>query len=222
MTHSLILSPHEVLPALRGELELVVRPISLRHVHDIDDAGDPMRECRDGIWRKAPCPLGVPGDRLVCKETWADVNTDGGPAFTYRADNGLHFCQDDAFPVEYERYPGMSFAMWCGDLWRGEPGHTWRKAQHMPAWASRITLENCGVRVMRCGDLTDVDAELCGIQATPCGGCGATRSEDRCIGCLHPFYLDGLRETWNRRYGRRYPWESNPFVWAVGVKRVEG
>lgn len=32
----------------------------------------------------------------------------------------------------------------------------------------------------------------------PCGGCGATRNEDRCIGCLHDF-KDGNSD-WVSKY----------------------
>jgi len=143
------------------------------------------------------------------------VNTDSGPAFTYRADNGLHFCQDDAFPVEYDRYPGMTFAMWCGDLWRGEPGHTWRRAQHMPAWASRITLEVESVRVCRIWEISEDEAEaMCFYRQEP--ECYHTNCDDR-------YWATGaFAAAWTSRYGRRYPWESNPWVWAAKVKRVEG
>ena len=109
---------------------------------------------------------------LWVRETWADVNTENGPALAYRA-GGLHFCVDDAYPVEYERYPKMQFTMWCGDLERGEPGHSWRSPLHMPRWASRLTLEVTDVRVQRLRDIAEDDAIAEGATSRPhCHGYG--------------------------------------------------
>lgn len=107
----------------------------------------------DSIWRDAAdrpyrCPYGQEGTQLWVREVWADVNTDSGPAIMY-SDGYLRFCQDDAYPVEYERYPGCQFTMWCGDLLRGEPDHKWRYAMQMQRWASRLTLEVESIRVER-------------------------------------------------------------------------
>jgi hypothetical protein len=91
-----------------------------------------------GEWG-ARCPY-RPGEVVYVKETWADVNSENGPGFAYKADHHLKFCIDDAYPVEYERYPNCAFTMWCGDLWRGEPGHKWRSARYMPEFAARLFL----------------------------------------------------------------------------------
>jgi hypothetical protein len=117
----------------------------------------------DRVGWSSALPYSV-GDRLWVKETWADVNTESGPALLYRADNHLHFCTDDAYPVEYERYPGCLFSMWCGDLLRGEPGHKWRSPRYMPKWASRITLEVTAVRVERLQDITEADCFAEGLE----------------------------------------------------------
>ena len=103
------------------------------------------------------CPWGKPGDRFWIREAWTDCNTDSGPAIAYKAGGGIHFCSDDAWPVEYERYPGASFTKWYGDI--GTPGNGWRSSMHMPRWASRLTLEIVNVRVERIQDSTAQDAE---------------------------------------------------------------
>lgn len=235
-TSSLILSPHEVRAALDGRLGLVVRPVKHKTPclcgHPLSEhqeaAGYTVLGACGKFFPGVPCPLGVPGDRLCCKETWADVNTDSGPALTYRADHGLHFCQDDAFPVEYDRYPGMSFTMWCGDLWRGEPGHTWRRAQHMPAWASRITLEVVGVRCVRVQELTEEDAMACGsyLGRCPCAEMNRkpqTPLESKFRQTWCHVHGEEFRSFWNAKYAKRgLGWETNPFVWAAEVRRVEG
>jgi hypothetical protein len=187
-----------------------------------------MRECRDGIWRKAPCPLGGPGDRIVGKETWRVgawreyYDGEAKFAFDYQASPELIrtpwvFPPDeetgmplrDAVLAELEK---KKFAL-TGNVYRWEPGKgplSWRSPATMPAWASRITLEVESVRVCRLNCIYESDAMLTGVEPelVPPDGGGSPHKE-------------GLRTFWNRRYGRRYPWESNPFVWAVGVKRVE-
>lgn len=232
-TRSLILSPHEVRAALDGRLGLVVRPVKHKTPclcgHPLSEhqeaAGYTVLGACGKFFPGVPCPLGVPGDRLCCKETWADVNTDSGPALTYRADHGLHFCQDDAFPVEYDRYPGMSFTMWCGDLWRGEPGHTWRRAQHMPAWASRITMEVVGVRCVRVQELTEQNVFSCGFECMDGSalneGWGNNNEDSHSQhGWDDPRMV--LADFWDSTYAKRgLGWDSNPWVWAVGVRRVE-
>ena len=110
------------------------------------------------VWQKAQ-----PGDRLYARETWADVNTENGPALLYRADQHYHFCVNDAYPVEYDRYPKCQFSMWCGDLLRGEPDHAWRPSIHMPRWASRLTLVVTEARRQRLQEISEGDALAEGI-----------------------------------------------------------
>lgn len=219
-THSLTLSPPEVRAALRGELGLVVRPVRPQpvdvkvpeegfvylsedgivvgrtRVDCLDSRGEPDYDV--DVWEfPVKFPLGVPGTRLVGKEAWA-------------------WSGDTAIP-EADRVAS-------GDVWfaadpeRDNPAIRWRSPATMPAWASRITLEVEGVRVLRLADITEEDANRAGDldhldQAEVC----ATAKR-------YDLAMDDARASfacaWSSRYGRRYPWESNPFVWAVGVKRV--
>lgn len=106
---------------------------------------------------------GPEGTRLWVRETWADVNTESGPGLAYRADHAIRFCSDDAFPVEYDRYPGCTFTMWNADLFcREERGcksdHHWRNPRFMPKWAARIWLEVTEIRLQRLRSITEADA----------------------------------------------------------------
>lgn len=158
----------------------------------------------------AECPFGQPGDRLWVRETWADVNTDAGPAFTYRADGGLKWCSDEAFPVQYERYPGMDFAMWCSDLWADHPGHRWRPSIHMPRWACRLVLEITAVRAERLQAITEADAIAEGAPA---------RVDPSELRWQHYVpHSRGFIELWNSTGG---DWDSNPWVWVIEFKRIE-
>ncbi|HAT4999585.1 TPA: hypothetical protein I9761_003144 [Serratia marcescens] len=154
------------------------------------------------------CPFGAVGERLWVRETFADVNTEGGPAFTYRADQGLKFCLDDESPVDYDRYPGKSFAMWCSDLWNGEDGHGWTPSIHMPRWASRITLEITAVRVERLNDISEEDAKTEGVAPS-----------QHIITPPEALYRVGFLKLWQSIYGEE-SWAANPWVWVIEFKQV--
>lgn len=160
------------------------------------------------IYRNAfKCPYGKVGDTLWVRETWADVNSENGPAILYRAGQHYHFCVDDAYPVEYERYPNCQFTMWCGDLLRGESGHNWRSSIHMPKWASRITLEIINIRVERLWEISEMDARMEGIEP----------SETVMMKDGSPCYTLPFRKLWTDIYGIDNPksWDANPYVWVI-------
>lgn len=162
------------------------------------------------------CPFGSVGDRLWVRETFADVNTENGPAFTYSADHGLKFCLDDESPVNYDRYPGKQFAMWCGDLWRKEVGHKWTPSIHMPRWASRITLEITGVRVERLQDISEGDALSEGLIPERCDHVRRSCQE---VGCCGDTARGEFSALWQSIYGAE-SWNANSWVWVVEFKRV--
>jgi len=92
-------------------------------------------------------------------------------------------------------------------------GSAWRPSIYMPRWASRITLEIVNVRVERLKDICnnaqrDFIAE--GIQPIPY--IGNQRLDDYKI----PFI-----NLWDSIYGKKYSWESNPWVWVIELKRVK-
>jgi hypothetical protein len=187
----------EVRAALRGELGLAVRPVqSVAGIGRVIEFGPSDTKGYDWIMRDGQmrwndlrhddllrrCPLGVPGDRLVGKETWAVVPYPapgdkcrifaGGVGITYKAD------------------------------WQGNPSaYRFISPATMPSWASRITLEVEGVRCGRFGELSHTDAKLCGLI-------------DDGLGHFIP-----MQRFWNAKYAKRgLAWETNPFVWAVGVR----
>lgn len=184
----------------------------------------PVRHPEDPKFPWADCGCNTlearwePGDLLWVKETWADTNGENGPMISYQA-GGDRFLVDECYPVEYSRYPGCQFTMWCGDLRRGEPDHSWRSPIHMPKWASRLTLRVTDVRVERLQEISEADAKAEGVElaeyetelpADPPGQAGIVRS------FVHPF-----RDRWQQTTGKRAPWDSNPWVWVVEFERVE-
>ena len=196
-TRSLILHDYEVRAALDGRLGLVVRPVKPQPtmIQDmVEPEGYDMVPSWDGKTElhMSKCPLGVPGDRLVCKETWCNT----WPFTKEKCPDGPCYKETDE-----------------GECGAYRTGQRWRSPATMPAWASRITLDVVGVRCVRVKELTEDDARACGFSWT--GEPGQYGD-----GCQSPF--SNFEDAWNARYAKRgYAWDSNPWAWAVEVRRVE-
>jgi hypothetical protein len=80
----------------------------------------------------------------------------------------------------------------------------WKPSIHMPRWASRITLEITAVRIERLQEITREDAIAEGFADS------ANYSA-----CNH------FVKQWSEINGKRHPWVSNPWVWAISFKRVD-
>jgi hypothetical protein len=96
---------------------------------------------------------------------------------------------------------------------KGDFAWEWTPSIFMPRAASRISLEVKGVRIERVQDITEKDAiaEGCDI---------ATGAELRENMPLHPSYRMGFIRVWNNINGKKYPWDSNPYVYVYEFMRV--
>ena len=87
-------------------------------------------------------------------------------------------------------------------------GLLWRPSIHMPRWASRITLKVASVRVERLQDISEADAIAEGVRNS-----------------LHlpggRFARENFEHLWWTINGDG-SWESNPWMWVIEFKRVEG
>ena len=148
-----------------------------------------------------PCPFGAVGDRIWVRETFQ------GPLFDY--DLMDSYCKD---PTPFEK---PEFCVYKAD---GVPAPEfydaddelhccWRPSIHMPRWASRILLEITNVRVERLKSISDGDAirEGCSTADMKSGDCVA----------------DVFARLWASIYGSD-SWKTNPWVWVIEFKRVEG
>lgn len=105
----------------------------------------------------------------------------------------------------------------------------WRPSIFMPRWASRITLEITHVRVERLQEITAADclkegfaqeiAEIRSIEKGWTLGRVMTESDESLIAKGQEWFQD-LWDGLNAKRG--FSWESNPFVWVVQFKKVEG
>jgi hypothetical protein len=79
----------------------------------------------------------------------------------------------------------------------------------MPRWASRITLEITDVRVQRLQEISEEDAEAEGVYSW---------SEMGPLDiCARPLFAS----LWDSLNGKRAPWASNPFIWALTFRRAK-
>jgi len=230
-TRPINLSEHEVLAALRGELGLVVRPVRPQPtmIMDMEPEGYSMVPSWDGETElhMSKCPLGLPGDRLRCKETWRvgawrDYSDDCSKfAFDYQATPEIvrtpwMFPPEEKDELQLRERIFMELAnkniLKVEGEYVWEPGKSplsWRSAATMPAWASRITLEVVAVRCVRIDELRNEDFIACGF-----------------VPRLHDGreWLDLLAQfvgSWDRRHGKQYLYQSRPWVWAAKVKIVK-
>lgn len=186
------------------------------------------------------CPFGRPGDRLWVRETWAELiavspatdrpmpigpgerlidpptkwrNSRGqyswnydGKVVAYRANSNVEFCDGDGFTCEFSNREDMP---------------KWKPSIHMPRWASRITLEVTGIRVERLQAISDDDADAEGVGEFD----GLMDEPDlyRRAKAMGEAAVDPrvwFAQIWDSINGKRAPWDSNPWVWAIAFKRI--
>jgi hypothetical protein len=108
--------------------------------------------------------------------------------------------------------------LWVRETWRGEGPSTvqyradggdvgtlkWRPSIFMPRAYSRIDLEVTEIRVQRVQEITEEDAYAEGIS-------GGDSMGDP---------VGEYAKLWDSINGKRAPWASNPWVWALTFRRV--
>lgn len=143
------------------------------------------------------CPYGQPGDRIWVRETYrVHGKATDVATLVYRASVRNSWTeQTHRVPVEVCNKP---------------VSEKWTPSIHMPRWASRILLEITDVRVERLHDMSEADAKAEG--ATP-----ATYK----ITPPEAVYRVGFGDIWRSIYGQDN-WLSNPLVWVIEFKRIQG
>lgn len=143
------------------------------------------------LW--ALCPVGEPGDHLWVRETWAQVWKQEGCLL-----DGDPSCPCSGCHLEYQadtddRYP----AQWPEDAGDDPDCPKWRPSIHMFKWATRLWLENTGVRIQRVQDITIEDCLAEGLPDTY-----APKRD--------------YHEWWDRLNAKRgFPYADNPRVWVL-------
>lgn len=142
-------------------------------------------------------PHGMPGDRLWVRETFTHI-TGNGIRVHYRADGEPTDSEGRALPTE----PGLP---------------RWRPSIFMRRRESRITLELTEVRVQRLQEISDDDARAEGVDIRK----PAPAKVNGEPGVVQFFnHRDAFAYLWNVINGKRSPWASNPWVWALTFRRA--
>jgi hypothetical protein len=149
---------------------------------------------------KNHCPYGNPGDRLWVRES-----------FQYLYDFDLHSVKE----IETETLDILYVADRPDSLWDAKI----RPPQHMPRWASRITLEIESVRVERLQDISEADCWKEGIEILD----GYFDSETIKMSKKLKLPMEDARPffacIWESIYGAE-SWHSNPWVWVIEFKKL--
>ncbi|HHR3950772.1 TPA: hypothetical protein ACS5Z2_002341 [Salmonella enterica] len=152
------------------------------------------------------CPYGNPGDRIWVRETFrvhsraTDVAT-----LVYRASVRNSWTeQTHRVPVAVCNKPATP--------------EKWTPSIHMPRWARRILLEITDVRVERLNAISENDAQAEGVAQLR----GGFWKHYQPSWTQHQLSARGSFVTlWKSIYGDE-SWYSNPWVWVIEFKRIEG
>lgn len=192
--HPILFSTPMVKAILEG------RKTQTRRVNKLEglDGESPYYETREGdlVPINDMCPYGQVGDKLWVRETFyihSRFFTDD-PKYFYKADN-------PSLPLN----------------------NHWRPSIFMPRSASRIALEITKIRVQKLQQISQDDAIAEGLLFM--GGiadnwddapwCASLKDQEP---MKYPSAAYG--RLWDSINGKKYPWESNPWVWAISFKKL--
>lgn len=178
-----------------------------------DRSHGPEVAARNGSWptwqdeagdaRPAPCPYGLPGDRLWVRETWQIKSPWWAEeAARKRASGEVLTAEEQAHTVQ-----------WRADYADPKTQGRWTPSIFMPRWASRLTLEITSIGVQRPQELTAAEIVAEGVPFSGLPG-------DEYIGSPEQKRLlhDGWRKLWIGINGAA-SWDANPWCWVVGFRR---
>ncbi len=160
------------------------------------------------------CPYGQVGDHLWCKEThyrfghWVKngITKTGKQKWRFKANDHEVWFWDNP-PTENVHRLGEKNAV----------GWFKRSSLFLPREFSRLTLEITEIRVQRVQEISGDDALAEGVSLD-----GAIVGHDYNIDSEYRegFLIAQYRALWNSINGKKYPWESNPYVWAITFKVI--
>ena len=137
------------------------------------------------------CPYGGYGDILRVRETWA-------------TENQYNHLKPSEIP------PTARLWYLADEGYNPQTMGKIRPSIFMPRWASRLTLEITEVRVQRLQEITEEDCKAEGIEyATVLVDIVTMRALENST------RIPAFKELWDSINGKKYPWNSNPWVWAL-------
>ena len=170
----------------------------------------------EGIWRGIAgnaCPFGDVGDRIWVREAFQGPLIPEEALSEFLGENPDKF-ESPAY-CEYAADGGLRPEYVDAD---DNTRYGWRPSIHMPRWASRILLEITGVRVELLNKICEGDAQAEGVAQLR----GGFWKHYQPGWTQHQLSARGSFVTlWKSIYGEE-SWNSNPWVWVIEFKRIDG
>lgn len=193
------------------------------------------------------CPLGKVGDLLWVREThrpmgWSYDDNTVNIQYKDGAKQTRDCYPEYLYPLDYEDLSNNYLFKICDELeakscpkasdgdenWQYDEVFdgdaverlmSWRSPIAMPRWASRLTIEITDVRVERLQHIGDKDAKAEGFDFD-----GPPSIDSRSKECgFKSASTHSFADNWNKNKAKRgYEWASNPWVWVIEFKTVEG
>jgi hypothetical protein len=173
--------------------------------------GEKLREAETGPPRRSP--YGLSGDHLYVREAFALSVRD-------QDEEGRDVKDPTLWDPPIYRATDEGKGEWTNA--EGETvGPKWRPSIHMPRWASRITLEVTEVRVERLQDISTEDIVAEGVEVPDVDF--RVVDDPRTLEAERDEWArDAFERLWESINSKRASWASNPWVWCISFRRVEG
>ena len=143
-----------------------------------------------------PCPYGKTQDLFWVRETWREALSENHECYAYRA-NMTYRCGKSMPSNDYSTVG-------------------WKPSIHMRKAIARIWLECTDIRVERLQDITEEGAIAEGIFKMPGGRGNLDPSQYHSRESAKAVF----QHLWMAINGAN-SWDLNPYVWVVGIKKVE-
>jgi hypothetical protein len=153
------------------------------------------------------------GDMLWVKETWAIIDNTGidgsAPYVEYKADK-----PNDIYPGDWP----------ADEAKESDEAPRWKSGRFMFKKYARLWLSVESVRAERLQDISFLDARAEGILIfadnpdPETGGRGYNRGAPGLP--MRYESTAAFSDLWDSINGKTHPWDSNPWVWVYGVRRI--
>lgn len=163
------------------------------------------------------CPYGKIGDRLWVREAWktgSNLDKFNAAEIQYQAEDAGYFRNNPKCPIFY---PADNRHLKWGESDISDFGAfgRHRHARFMPRWASRILLKITNIRVERLQDISEEDAKAEGVYHSD-----GKPDEFGMPTQLVAYARGEFFHLWEKINGKKYPVDSNPWVWVIEFKRI--
>lgn len=208
MTTAMNSVQHEICVLFNGAMMVRVNAGAKKQTRRVVRAGKGRPSVDD-------CPYGLPGTRLLVKESawmWCHKKRDGltptgRPKWRY-------------LPVGRNVFYAAQQPTRPADRIDDNPEHVWRLkvGRYLPKWAIRCRLAVTDVGIAPLQEITAADAEDEGIYQLPAPATGWHWRADAATGFSSP--IEAFQALWTSINGAD-SWSADPLVWVISFQKAE-